>query len=366
MMLGYGVDLTIHEIARRLAQQYGHTVDVWTPTSDGTYDAEPYNLREIIVYGKSLNRALPVLEWNARRALARLAGELSIRGQRYDVVVPCTHPYYYAGPLLGSPSIFFNFGNVPTTGFNWKSRINWSWLDFSEDTMLKPAATRVVSISYFLHEQQTAEIQRKGTVIHLAGDHYNAAAGAETRSSFRREFGIAEEAVVIGYCGRMHKGHASYKGNEELLRLGERIRTVQKNAVLAACGLGSDDDAEWIRSFGAVPILNLPPARMPDFYDAIDVYATASHWEGFNLPIVEAAWHGVPSVAYNIGAHAEHVTSVLVPDRSYDELCSAVLTLVRDRKLRTEFSAQALRRAQSFSWDRTTAQFEQVLRELAA
>jgi glycosyltransferase involved in cell wall biosynthesis len=71
-------------------------------------------------------------------------------------------------------------------------------------------------------------------------------------------------------------------------------------------------------------------------------------------------------VAYNVGAHSEHVTSVLVPDGRFDELCSAVLTLVRDKRLRREFAVQALRRAQNFSWDRTTAQFERILQELAA
>jgi len=40
----------------RLVTEHGHEVDVWTPTSDGTYNSAPYNLREIIVYG---DRGLP-------------------------------------------------------------------------------------------------------------------------------------------------------------------------------------------------------------------------------------------------------------------------------------------------------------------
>ena len=47
-MLGYGVDLTVHEIASRLVNRHGHRADVWTPTSDGTYAGAPYRLREII------------------------------------------------------------------------------------------------------------------------------------------------------------------------------------------------------------------------------------------------------------------------------------------------------------------------------
>ena len=44
MMLGYGVDLTIHEIARRLVDKYEAEVEVWTPTSDGTYENEAYKV----------------------------------------------------------------------------------------------------------------------------------------------------------------------------------------------------------------------------------------------------------------------------------------------------------------------------------
>ncbi|MDQ3023089.1 MAG: glycosyltransferase family 4 protein, partial [bacterium] len=122
MMLGYGVDLTIHEIARRLVAQ-GHEVDVWTPTSDGTYENEAYRLREIIVYGERVNRVLALLERNARTALRALKERLAGEGTQYDVVVPCTHPYYSAGGILDCPSVFFNFGNVPTTGFSWKGKL---------------------------------------------------------------------------------------------------------------------------------------------------------------------------------------------------------------------------------------------------
>jgi glycosyltransferase involved in cell wall biosynthesis len=363
-MLGYGVDLTVAELARRLVLDYGHSVDVWTPTSDGTYAGDAFSLRELIVYGRAWNRFLPLLELNAQRALRGLAERLESEGTRYDVIVPCTHPYYGAGPILGAPDIFFNFGNVPTTGFGWKSQLNWAWLGFSEDTIFKPRATRVVSISHFLHNQQSQEVQRKGSVLHLAGDHYYSPKSSERRSAFRGEFGIPAGATVIAYCGRMHKQHAAYKGNEELLRLGQRIASVQKDFALVTCGLGSEEDAEWIRSYGAIPILNLPPERMPDFYNAIDIYLTASRWEGFNLPLVEAAWHGVPSIAYDAGAHGEHVTSVLVPDGRFDELCSAALTLVRDRRLRERFAQDARRRAQHFSWKRCAAEFEAILRSL--
>lgn len=363
MTLGYGVDLTIHELASRLVTHYGHQVDVWTPTNDGTYRDAPYNLREIIVYGAAVNRVLPLLEWNAWRALRRLRHRLAADHESYDLVIPCTHPYYGAGRALGRPSIFYNFGNVPTAGFSWKGKLNWAWLDFSERWLTKPASTRVVSISRFLNDQQEPDVRRKGKVIYLGGDHYYPAVeGAGAR--FRERYGIATDAVLLGYCGRLHRDHPSYKGTGEVLKLGRRVRAANPQAALMLCGIGSPADEAWVREQGAVPVANLPPAEMPAFYDALDIYVCASRWEGFNLPIVEAAWHSVPAVAYDAGAHREHVTAVLAPCGDFDALVSETLRVVQDGEQRARLAARAGERARQFSWDHTAEEFNALLEEV--
>ena len=221
-----------------MAAGYGHQVDVWTPTSDGTYDDQPYEVREIIVYGKSANRALPLLEYNARKALRLLRSRLKEEGTAYDVVVPCTHPYYGAGRILGAPEVFFNFGNVPTAGFSWKGKLNRAWLDFSETYLHKPRCARVVSISNFLHELQRPEIQRRGCVVPLAGDHYASEPDSAEVGEFRQRMGIARGAVVLGYCGRLHKDHPSYKGTREVLSLGRRIASKYLGVHTVLCGIG--------------------------------------------------------------------------------------------------------------------------------
>lgn len=365
MMLGYGVDLTVHEIALRLVQRHGHSVDVWTPTTDGTYDHAAYRLREIIVHGAPVNRALPLLELNAWTALRKLRSRLDATGERYDVVVPCTHPYYCAGAALGSPQVFFNFGNVPTTGFSWKGKLNWAWLAFSDDFLWKPRSARVASISRFLHEQQGQDVRHHSCVIPLGGDHYACSADPALRAKFRERHGIAADAVVLGYCGRLHRCHPSYKGTGDVMRLGRRLHSVEARVVTVLCGVGSPADEAWVREEGAIPLANVPPEEMGAFYEALDIYVCASRWEGFNLPIVEAAWHGVPAVAYDAGAHGEHVTAVLVPDGRFDELCAAALTLTRDATLRGELSAKAREQAREFSWDHAAARFDAVLREVA-
>jgi glycosyltransferase involved in cell wall biosynthesis len=430
MMLGYGVDLTVDQLARRLVEQHGHSVDVWTPTSDGTYDGAPYNLRKLYVYGAAVNRALPLLELNAWIALRNLRPETKAQRDRllwrpedysaetvedlsqdmeehapvglqtylkpagaynsveevfadmrrwaeapdqsYDLVIPCTHPYYSAGAALGHPSIFFNFGNVPTTGFSWKGKLNWKWLEFSDEYLWKPRSACVLSISRFLHRQQRVELQAKGRVLHLGGDHYawlelplDDPRRVEARLKFRLDFGIPPRSVALGFCGRLHKDHPPYKGTAQLLELARRLRSVVgTEAVVVLCGIGSEADEEWIRGAGAAPIMNLPPKLMPDFYNALDAYVCASQWEGFNLPIVEAAWHGVPSLAYDVGAHAEHVTSLLIPAGDFDGFTAAAVRLVLDGALRQRLGHSAWQRAQRFSWDNAARQLNALLVEL--
>jgi glycosyltransferase involved in cell wall biosynthesis len=376
MLLGYGVDLVVHELALRLTRQ-GHSVDVYTPTSDGTYDGQPYGLHKLLVYGGEANRALPLLERNAQLALAKLHTELQGAGRDYEVLVPCTHPYYGVGQVFGRPQIFFNFGNVPSAGFSWKRKLNWRWLAFSEDIFFKPRSARIVSISHYLHEQQSAEQQARGTVVHLGGDHYWPAWDmqadrsaleshydkAALRSAFRARHGIPEQAFCLGYCGRLHRQHPAYKRTSEVMQLGQRIAGLDSRVKLLMAGIGSPEDGAWVGSYGAVPLLNLAPAEMPGFYASLDLYVCAARWEGFNLPILEAAWHGVPTVAYDVGAHGEHASGILVPTINFDELCRAALTLVRDNPLRQGFAKQAWERARHFSWDMAAQRFEAVLRE---
>ena len=364
MLLGYGVDLTIAEIARRLVTTHGHSVDVWTPTSDATYAHEPFAIRKLEVHGGEWNRALPVLELNAWRALRRLREQLKRDGTVYDIVVPCTHPYYGAGSALGVPSVFFNFGNVPVDGMPLKGRLNRRWLDISDRYWL-PRSEACVHISRFLAAQHAKVRQRLSTVVHLGGDHYPAPPDG-ARERFRVELSLSPDDVALGFCGRLHKDHPPYKGTQALLELGRRLHAQEPRARLIMCGAGSEADAEWVCGYGAIPLTNQPPERMGGFYSALDAYVCASRWEGFNLPLVEAAWHGVPGIAYNCGAHGEHVTQVLVTDGDEEALTSAALELTRDAAKRRALGKAAYAKAQQFSWDHTTARFSTVIEQVCA
>lgn len=69
--------------------------------------------------------------------------------------------------------------------------------------------------------------------------------------------------------------------------------------------------------------------ELPLYYAACDVYATASFWEGFNLPAVEAQACGKPVVAFDIGPHSEIIkvpnNGLLVPAGDVAGLAEAII-----------------------------------------
>ena len=71
MLLGYGVDLVVAELAQRLARD-GDEVTVFTTALDGTFAGRGFRLRKLEIPGAAWNRAFFLYERNANRALARL------------------------------------------------------------------------------------------------------------------------------------------------------------------------------------------------------------------------------------------------------------------------------------------------------
>ena len=363
MLLGYGVDLTIAELSRRLTAR-GHEVTVFATTFDETYAGQGFTLEKLEIPGREWNRVFPIFEWNAQRVLSRMRKRLA----QFDVLVAATFPFYGVWKHFEGPTVFFDFGNVPTRGFSFKGKLNWQYLYVRETYQHTLKASAIITISHFLARRFVPVAQKKLRVIHLGGDHYwneftrRGGDAITGRLEARARFGIGESEVAIISCLRLHRRHAPYKGLHDLLRLYKQLRAEKLQLQLVLSGLGSPEDAAWLREEGAIPLVNLPPAEMPDFYLAGDIYATASRWEGLNLPLIESAWFALPSVAYAVAAHPETPASRLV--QTHEDFMDALNELTGNPALRQQLGSQSHRRAQSFSWDAAYEQFAEVLRSL--
>ena len=90
--------------------------------------------------------------------------------------------------------------------------------------------------------------------------------------------------------------------------------------------------------------------------------------EGWGLNVVEAASHGVPTVAYHgAGGLSESIedgrTGLLV--RDLDAMTMAVSRLLSDQALRETLGAAAREHARQFTWDGTVTSWDGLLQHVA-
>jgi glycosyltransferase involved in cell wall biosynthesis len=102
-------------------------------------------------------------------------------------------------------------------------------------------------------------------------------------------------------------------------------------------------------------------------YNACDLMAFPSFYEGFGLPALEAMACG-RAVACSDAASVPEVVdgaAILFDPRSEDEMARSMADLLLDVELRTRMERLGLRRAASFSWQETARQTLEVYHQVA-
>jgi glycosyltransferase involved in cell wall biosynthesis len=102
-------------------------------------------------------------------------------------------------------------------------------------------------------------------------------------------------------------------------------------------------------------------------YNAADLFVSASSYEGFSLPLVEALACGCPTAVVKTSALAEigGDASLLVDEPSVDALAEAIARALTDEDLRATLVSRGLERARRFRWEDAARQTLAVLREAA-
>jgi len=189
------------------------------------------------------------------------------------------------------------------------------------------------------------------------------------RAAARRTLGIAPDAVVLAFVGRIQPLKAPdvlLRAAAELLRRDPALRS--RLVVLVTGGPSGTGLAEptALQSLGASLELSdvltfLPPQAGPGLarvYRAADVVAVPSHNESFGLVALEAQACGTPVVAARVGglpvAVADRRSGLLVDGHGSEQWADALgaVALVPWRRVR--LARAAVVHARSFSWDRTT------------
>jgi glycosyltransferase involved in cell wall biosynthesis len=165
------------------------------------------------------------------------------------------------------------------------------------------------------------------------------------RVAQRHELGIAADAIVLGYAGRIEK----VKRIDLLLEAFTAVRAQLPHARLVIAGEGSLT-AQMQGLAGALGISHAVAwlgfhRDMPRLLAAIDVYVQSSVNEGLSLSILEAMAAEKAVVATNVGGASEVIadgeTGILVPPGSAAAIAAAVLDLIEDTDRSAKISQAA-------------------------
>jgi glycosyltransferase involved in cell wall biosynthesis len=96
----------------------------------------------------------------------------------------------------------------------------------------------------------------------------------------------------------------------------------------------------------------LPDEELSSIYSGASFFVYPSLYEGFGLPPLEAMQCGVPVITSNTSSLPEVVgdAGILINPKDKDELCQAMLKLLREESLCQQLSLNGLLRSQQFSW----------------
>jgi Glycosyltransferase len=195
----------------------------------------------------------------------------------------------------------------------------------------------------------------------------------ERRAALRAEWGVGPDDVVCGVVGRL----VWEKGYRELFAAARALRPMLPRVHFVVVGgldvaksdQLSQSDLDTVALDADITFLG-ERDDVEDLYGAMDVYALASHREGFPRSAMEAAASGLPIVATNIRGCRQVVasgsTGFLVPVADADALADAIRTLASDRSLRDSMRVAALNKAHAEFDDQrviatTLATYDRVL-----
>jgi glycosyltransferase involved in cell wall biosynthesis len=120
--------------------------------------------------------------------------------------------------------------------------------------------------------------------------------------------------------------------------------------------------ADRIQFFGFVS-----DADLLQLYNACDLFAFPSFYEGFGLPVLEAMACGRAVVSSNTSSLPEVVdgAAILFDPYAVDEIARAMSDLLLDPELRARMERLGLQRAAHFSWQKTAQRTLEVFHDVA-
>jgi phosphatidylinositol alpha-1,6-mannosyltransferase len=335
-----GIATFTEEIARATAS-LGYKVEVWAQAAPANTDKEDWPFRL---------RRLPLKGTHDLWCQVRLAHELirHRRDLRYATVY-LPEP----GPMLTMMLLQFFHAFRPrrlVLTFHGSEILKFarSPLRRMLARQLIRHATRISTLTNYTQELLLENFPEAADKIFL------------TPGALRSDFAVvppkpdvAKDKIVILTVGRLHPRKGQLLTLQALQVLAPEVRARIEYWVVGAQSKGRYEASLRtaaakcpnlaVRFFG-----NLPDEELASVYDRADIFAMTSvnhghSVEGFGLVYLEAAAHGLPVVAHDVGGVSEAViddiTGLLVPPHRPAQLAAAFEKLIHDAALRRRLGA---------------------------
>ena len=188
------------------------------------------------------------------------------------------------------------------------------------------------------------------------------------REKIRKELGIDEKTIVVGFFARFDP----LKDHKNFFEAAKIVHKVYPDVHFLLCGDGINWEnkklREWIKKSGVEKITHLLGRQddMKNIYNSIDVFCSSSFSEGFPNVIGEAMACGVPCVVTDVGDSAIIVkdTGFVVPPKKPQALAKAIIKVIEmGEEKRRELGKKARDRIrQNFLIEKVAKRYENLYR----
>ena len=190
-------------------------------------------------------------------------------------------------------------------------------------------ADSTISISKFLQRELKSETNLDSKVVYNKIDKERFRKGIDG-SRMRKALHIKNGNNLLLFVGRL----SPHKNVHSLLKILDLVNEKMPDAKLLI--IGKPTFKAYYRNLRNMASKNVifkefvSDKDLPYCYAACDLYATASLWEGFNLPAAEAQACGKKVVAYDVCSHPEIVKNgILVKKDDMQGFANAIIKLLK-------------------------------------
>jgi glycosyltransferase involved in cell wall biosynthesis len=351
LLKGFGVDLVIHNQANGLADN-GHEVTVYVQRYDKTFKKQKYKVVEI---------DSPLLFNPIKTEYKLFRRKIKFfRNQDNSVWIVHSWPFFVLVPFLKGKVFVVDHGTVSSQGMYLKRRLVFWYQKYMSKYIYFLFANKVFAISEYIKNNLPVHVRLKTKILYNGADQYtkNYKPNSSKLESFRNKLGIEKDKIYALYVGRLNHGEQPYKGVNDLIEIYEKVREQNPKIRLIMAGFGSEQDGVELREHGIIVEVAPPEDELLMLFDICDIYVSATKWEGFNLPMIEAQSFGKVPVVYNIGPHEEilrnNIDSFIVDNQ--EEFIARIVDLSDNQEMRERMGREAQLNSKRYTWEKSIEQ----------